>query len=649
MTRHSFYHFETRSLLFFYASRPRFLTRDDRRRKSTMMMSRYSSLAVLLPSKVRAGAHPSSSSSFGEKIPQKRRTKRERRLTFEQHRGDIDPAFAIVRLREWLTSLSVDTSRTEFVLTTSMGIGGIVVHDAEELDLVFQIPLGGGGGGGGGRDEDAAMLPVAMRWDAFVRPEYRERTGFSKALGDAFVENQLESKLKGVVIEDDDDDDDAVERRANTFPLDSTRSSMLALALMYQDMKSRLKRRMEEMRKNRGGHEVDEELETELNKYPPHWQAYVDALPTNVDSLLLWSSDELEYLQNSRIGERAKRRKKLVDEEFDVLFSNEDLREEFERLMTQKTTPVEEGKEATLKKRRLMTPFRFETLREWFRWSYATVLARAFVLPEIEDGALLLCPGLDIFNSKRDAAKCEVRFSPHDDISLHATVGGYRAGTQAFHDYADHASGGALLEYGFIYDDDERLNFPLFMDKEKTSPTFIYQGATEIDISATAALRDFLTLQPVYDKCKHLDVLAPSSTRENPILRKFLLSNVTETPWDSSAKTKITRPSTACVSKDLVAIVQTIEHYATPKTTASSLLTRIYELELARYSATSIAEDLTTSLELAAAKASGTAAVSANRRRVALKLRLSEKILLQACANESALKNEEEEDDDDAP
>ena len=582
----------------------------------------------------RAGAKP------GEKhdIPPKR--KRERLFK----RGDIDPLFAIVRLREWLKSLSVDTSRTDFVLTTSMGIGGIVLNDAEELDVVFQIPLGGGGGGGGGRDEDA--LPVAMRWDAFVRPEYRERVGFSKALGDAFVENQLESKLKGVVIEDDDDASNAA---SNTFPLDSTRSSMLALALMYQDMKSRLKRRMEEMRKNRGGHEVDEELEIELNKYPPHWQAYVDALPTNVDSLLLWSSDELEYLQNSRIGERAKRRKKLVDEEFDVLFSNEDLREEFERLMMQKTpateTTVEEGKEATLKKRRLMTPFRFETLREWFRWSYATVLARAFVLPEIEGGALLLCPGLDIFNSKRDAAKCEVRFSPHDDISLHATVGGYRAGTQAFHDYADHASGGALLEYGFIYDDDERLNFPLFMDKEKTPPTFIYQGATEIDISATAALREFLTLQPVYDKCKQLDVLAPSSTRENPTLRKFLLSNVTKTPWDSSAKTKIARPSTACASKDLVAIVQTIEHYATPKTTASSLLKRIYELELARYSATSIAEDLTTSLELAAAAAaSGTAAVSANRRRIALKLRLSEKILLQACANESALKNEEEDD-----
>ena len=41
---------------------------------------------------------------------------------------------------------------------------------------------------------------------------------------------------------------------------------------------------------------------------------------TNVDSLLLWSMEELAFLQNSRIGERAKRRKKLVAEEFQVLF-----------------------------------------------------------------------------------------------------------------------------------------------------------------------------------------------------------------------------------------------------------------------------------------------------------------------------------------
>ena len=82
--------------------------------------------------------------------------------------------------------------------------------------------------------------------------------------------------------------------------------------------------------------------QTELNKYPPHCLAYV-IVAANVDCSI-GSSDELEYLQNSRIGERAKRRKKLVDEEFDVLFSNEDLREEFERLSLKKAIRSKKAK-----------------------------------------------------------------------------------------------------------------------------------------------------------------------------------------------------------------------------------------------------------------------------------------------------------------
>jgi hypothetical protein len=309
------------------------------------------------------------------------------------------------------------------------------------------------------------------------------------------VKEQFASKLRGVLIEDDDeesdfDDDEDGANASSSFPLDSTRTSMLAMALMYQDLKARSTRRAEELRGENG----DEKEESSRDDYSPHWQAYVDLLPTNVDSLLLWSTEELAFLQNSRIGERAKRRKKLVAEEFQVLFSNASLREEFERLMMPQTKQTQ----TQTRQRKRLTPFRFETLREWFEWAYATVLARAFTLPEIENGALLLCPGLDIFNSARDAAKCEVRLSPHDDISLHATVGGYRAGTQAFHDYADKSSGGALLEFGFIYDDDERLNFPLFMDdddekeKAKESTTFIYEGATEIEISATCRVARLL-------------------------------------------------------------------------------------------------------------------------------------------------------------
>lgn len=618
----------------------------------------------------------SSESSFSSKKKQ-----RYRREFKEEDQEDIDRQFALVRFKQWLKSLHIETIlfTSEFVFTRDgMGIGGIVLEDKEERDVIFRIPLGerrSTSVGVAGTKTTETTLPTTMRWDVFLRADC-ERLGFSSKLGEIFVKEQLASKLRGVLIEDDEDeesdfdDDEDGANASSSFPLDSTRTSMLAMALMYQDLKARSTRRAEEL----GGEKGDEKEESSGEYSSPHWQAYVDLLPTNVDSLLLWSTEELAFLQNSRIGERAKRRKKLVAEEFQVLFSNASLREEFERLMMTQTkqtqtstSPLNPRETIRRRQRKRLTPFRFETLREWFEWAYATVLARAFTLPEIENGALLLCPGLDIFNSARDAAKCEVRLSPHDDISLHATVGGYRAGTQAFHDYADKSSGGALLEFGFIYDDDERLNFRLFMDdddekeKAQTPTTFIYEGATEIEISATAVLRDFLTHPRVLEKCKQLDVLAPSSTTERPILRKFLLSNVTKTPWDSSAETKILHPSFQCVSKDLLDIVQTIEReYITTtktptKTTASSLLQRIYKRELARYSATSIAEDLTAlrriqqlqKVDVLTKTAAEERHEDKNRKQrsqkrvlVALKLRLSEKILLRACLNDAFAEEE---------
>ena len=48
---------------------------------------------------------------------------------------------------------------------------------------------------------------------------------------------------------------------------------------------------------------------------------------------------------------------------------------------------------------------------ESFRWAYATVLARAFVLPDLNCMALL--PGLDLYNSARDAEKCTVERLGH--------------------------------------------------------------------------------------------------------------------------------------------------------------------------------------------------------------------------------------------
>ena len=134
------------------------------------------------------------------------------------------------------------------------------------------------------------------------------------------------------------------------FPLDSTRAATLALALAR---------------------------EVELGD-DAYWRAYVDLLPREVDSLQMWDDDELEALQGSRLIERARRRRALVRREYEAT-----------REALGATAPS------------------YET----FRWAYATVLARAFVLPDLNCMALL--PGLDLYNSARDAEKCTVERLGH--------------------------------------------------------------------------------------------------------------------------------------------------------------------------------------------------------------------------------------------
>jgi hypothetical protein len=75
---------------------------------------------------------------------------------------------------------------------------------------------------------------------------------------------------------------------------------------------------------------------------------------------------------------------------------------------------------------------------------------------------MALLPGIDVYNSARDAEKCEVEADSETGndgemdlararVILRIGIGGVESGCQIFHDYADHASGGALLEFGFVY------------------------------------------------------------------------------------------------------------------------------------------------------------------------------------------------------
>ena len=113
-------------------------------------MSSFASLRVCRSCSLCSSSSESSSSSKKKKNQMRisPTTGKERyRREFKEEDQDIDGQFAIIRFKQWLKSLQIETMCTsEFVFTRKMGIGGIVLQDKEERDVIFRIPLGGGGG-----------------------------------------------------------------------------------------------------------------------------------------------------------------------------------------------------------------------------------------------------------------------------------------------------------------------------------------------------------------------------------------------------------------------------------------------------------------------------------------------------------------------
>jgi hypothetical protein len=291
-------------------------------------------------------------------------------------------AYVLGALCAWLRSHGVECDKTTTYATSErFGALGTAKRDMDEGEAAFSLPLRSRS------DGDALALTT------------RDALGETGALGEV---GRAMKKIGGL------DRLSGVIESEHEFPLDSASTSTLAVALMRQGA---------------GGKGM-------------RWRAYYDALPGEVDSLLMWSDEELELLQGSALRERALFRRALVRREYEALFP-----------ALAEADPEVFGDE------------RYSL--EYFRWAYATVMARAFVLPDLKCMALL--PGIDVYNSARDAEKCEVEMDDDDDdddgeddlsksrVTLRIGIGGVEAGEQIFHDYADHASGGALLEFGFVY------------------------------------------------------------------------------------------------------------------------------------------------------------------------------------------------------
>jgi hypothetical protein len=190
-----------------------------------------------------------------------------------------------------------------------------------------------------------------------------------------------------------------------------------------------------------------------------HWRAYVELLPREVDSLLEWDPAQLAMLQGSGHAARARERIALVDGVYREVFpaltdadpslfggggtgtgtgtgtaagmgtgtgiatgtgtgtaagTGAEI-DDVERRQRQRLRLREKSRE--MKAARAARRF---TSKEAFRWAFATVLARAFELPDMAvggggGGEMGSCPGLDLFNHGSEAGLCIscIQFTHH--------------------------------------------------------------------------------------------------------------------------------------------------------------------------------------------------------------------------------------------
>ena len=367
-------------------------------------------------------------------------------------------AHQIAALTIWLRQHGVDfTDRAQFVRVRHMGVGGVSTRAFDEGDVIFSLPLAapkheldrfGNRVESAKSDEDdddaanheSALSPLVLTTSA-VTAHSGPLGRLGRALSAAGLTTLKEStgartpsRLLGGVVESD-----------LSFPLDASKTTLLALGVLHQCC-----------------------LAAGASPADAHWKAYTDLLPREVDSPLEWSEEELELLQGSRLVDRAAERITLVDSIYDEVFPRLNDADPTLWISGKLGSNVQDGTgiDVTAAARKKGERARDKyTGKEAFRWAWATVLARAFALPDVgEDGEMGLCPGLDLFNHGSEAEKCEVRGVPgasleldEDDphvgprVVLRCGVGGAESGEQLFHDYADRSSGGALLEFGFTH------------------------------------------------------------------------------------------------------------------------------------------------------------------------------------------------------
>lgn len=173
------------------------------------------------------------------------------------------------------------------------------------------------------------------------------------------------------------------------------------------------------------------------------WKPYLNMLPESIDNTILWSKEELKYLQGSWLYDRTIEDNDGLEAEYTSIFPS--LFQKFPHIFQ---------------------PEQYSLLD--FKWAFAVIWSRSFVFPVNGQKKTHMVPMADMLNHK-GTAKTHFTYDNDKNKFIMYVNDSYSTGSEVFNNYDPRPNNNLLQLYGFVEQDnrqnDVKLNIQLKKDK----------------------------------------------------------------------------------------------------------------------------------------------------------------------------------------